>query len=97
MKGNQGSIEQYRDNRPSEFETTQIGAIEVSLMLFRQFDKNCVNLVTELQNHGAGSSARPRWRPRLCHAAKFGHWQSAIIDQSGASRLNVAEYVTGPT
>jgi hypothetical protein len=53
MKGDQGSIEQYRDNRPSGFETMQIGAIEVSLMLFRQFDKNCVNLVTELQNQGA--------------------------------------------
>jgi len=74
MKGNQGSIEQYRDSRPSEFETTPIGAIEVSLMLFRQFDKNCVNLVTELQNHGG------RARDRV------GARDSAMLPSSGIGR-----------
>jgi len=52
----------------------QISAIEVSLTLFSAVDKNCVDLVTELLDHGASVDARDRFGARpLSHAARFGH------------------------
>ena len=58
------------------FETIkpQISAIEVSLTLFSAVDKNCLDLVTELLDHGASVDARDRFGARpLSHAARFGH------------------------
>ena len=58
------------------FETTkpQISAIEVSLTLFTAADKNCLELATELLDHGASVDARDRFGARpLSHAARFGH------------------------
>jgi uncharacterized protein len=58
------------------FETIrpQISAIEVSLTLFSAVDKNCLELVTELLDHGASVDARDRFGARpLSHAARFGH------------------------
>ena len=58
------------------FETIkpQISAIEVSLTLFSAVDKNCLELVTELLEHGASVDARDRLGARpLSHAARFGH------------------------
>src|SRR5882757_2516670 len=58
------------------FETIkpQISAIEVSLTLFSAVDKNCLDLVTELLDHGASVDARDRLGARpLSHAARFGH------------------------
>ena len=58
------------------FETIkpQISAIEVSLTLFSAADKNCLELVTELLDHGASVDARDRFGARpLSHAARFGH------------------------
>src|SRR3979411_2765426 len=44
------------------FETIkpQISAIEVSLTLFSAVDKNCLDLATELLDHGASVNARDR-------------------------------------
>jgi ankyrin repeat protein len=58
------------------FETIkpQISTIEVSLTLFSAVDKNCLDLVTELLDHGASVDARDRFGARpLSHAARFGH------------------------
>src|SRR6266849_2975712 len=58
------------------FETIkpQISAIEVSLTLFSAVDKNCLDLATELLDHGASVDARDRLGARpLSHAARFGH------------------------
>jgi len=58
------------------FETIkpQISAIEVSLTLFSAVDKNCLDLVTLLLDHGASVDARDRLGARpLSHAARFGH------------------------
>jgi ankyrin repeat protein len=58
------------------FETIkpQISAIEVSLTLFSAVDKNCLDIVTELLDHGASVDARDRFGARpLSHAARFGH------------------------
>jgi ankyrin repeat protein len=58
------------------FETIkpQISAIEVSLTLFSAVDKNCLDLVAELLDHGASVDARDRLGARpLSHAARFGH------------------------
>src|SRR3984893_11148039 len=58
------------------FETIkpQISAIEVSLTLFSAVDRNCLDLVTELLDHGASVDARDRFgAPPLSHAARFGH------------------------
>src|SRR5260370_19271134 len=58
------------------FETIkpQISAIEVSLTLFSAVDKNCLELATELLDHGASVDARDRLGARpLSHAARFGH------------------------
>jgi ankyrin repeat protein len=58
------------------FETIkpQISAIEVSLTLFSAVDKNCLDIVTELLDHGASVDARDRFGARpLNHAARFGH------------------------
>jgi ankyrin repeat protein len=58
------------------FETikSQISAIEVSLTLFSAVDKNCLDLATELLDHGASVDARDRFGARpLSHAARFGH------------------------
>src|ERR1700730_5249301 len=58
------------------FETTkpQISAIEVSLTLFSAVDKNCLDLATELLDHGASVDARDRFGARpLSHAARIGH------------------------
>ncbi len=58
------------------FETIkpQISAIEVSLTLFSAADKNCLELATELLDHGASVDARDRFGARpLSHAARFGH------------------------
>src|ERR1700737_35657 len=58
------------------FETIkpQISAIEVSLTLFSAVDKNCLDLATELLDHGASVDARDRFGARpLSHAARFGH------------------------
>jgi ankyrin repeat protein len=58
------------------FETIkpQISAIEVSLTLFSAVDKNCLDLATELLDHGASVNARDRLGARpLSHAARFGH------------------------
>jgi len=63
------------------FETIkpQISAIEVSLTLFSAVDKNCLDLVTELLDHGASVDARDRFGARpLSHAARFGHL--AMVD-----------------
>jgi uncharacterized protein len=63
------------------FETIkpQISAIEVSLTLFAAVDKNCLDLVTELLDHGASVDARDRFGARpLSHAARFGHL--AMVD-----------------
>jgi ankyrin repeat protein len=63
------------------FETIkpQISAIEVSLTLFSAVDKNCLDLVTELLDHGASVDARDRLGARpLSHAARFGHL--AMVD-----------------
>jgi uncharacterized protein len=63
------------------FETIkpQISAIEVSLTLFSTVDKNCLDLVTELLDHGASVDARDRFGARpLSHAARFGHL--AMVD-----------------
>src|ERR1700675_1753206 len=63
------------------FETikSQISAIEVSLTLFSAVDKNCLDLVTELLDHGASVDARDRLGARpLSHAARFGHL--AMVD-----------------
>ena len=52
----------------------QITAIEVSLTLFSAVDKNCLDLTTELLDHGASVDARDRFGARpLSHAARFGH------------------------
>ena len=52
----------------------QISAIEVSLTLFSAVDKNCLDLVTGLLDHGASFDARDRFGARpLSHAARFGH------------------------
>lgn len=52
----------------------QISAIEVSLTLFSAVDGGCVDLVTELLDHGASVEARDRFGARpLSHAARFGH------------------------
>jgi ankyrin repeat protein len=57
----------------------QISAIEVSLTLFSAVDKNCLDLATELLNHGASVDARDRLGARpLTHAARFGHL--AMVD-----------------
>jgi len=57
----------------------QISAIEVSLTLFSAVDKNCLDLVTELLDHGASVDARDRFGARpLSHAARFGHL--AMVD-----------------
>jgi ankyrin repeat protein len=58
------------------FETIkpQISAIEVSLTLFSAAGKNCLELVSELLDHGASVDARDRFGARpLSHAARFGH------------------------
>src|ERR1700682_6223213 len=58
------------------FETIkpQISAIEVSLTLFSAVDKNCLDLATELLDHGASVDARDRLGARpLSHAARIGH------------------------
>jgi uncharacterized protein len=63
------------------FETVkpQISAIEVSLTLFSAVDKNCLDLVTDLLDHGASVDARDRLGARpLGHAARFGHL--AVVD-----------------
>ena len=63
------------------FETIkpQISAIEVSLTLFSAVDKNCLDLATELLDHGASVEARDRLGARpLSHAARFGHL--AMVD-----------------
>src|SRR6266852_3741587 len=63
------------------FETIkpQISAIEVSLTLFSAVDKNCLDLATELLDHGASVDARDRLGARpLSHAARFGHL--AMVD-----------------
>ncbi|HTF77637.1 MAG TPA: ankyrin repeat domain-containing protein [Bradyrhizobium sp.] len=63
------------------FETIkpQVSAIEVSLTLFSAADKNCLDLVTELLDHGASVDARDRLGARpLSHAARFGHL--AMVD-----------------
>ena len=53
---------------------SRISAIEVSLTLFSAADKNCLELVTELLDHGASVDARDRFGARpLSHAARFGH------------------------
>lgn len=57
----------------------QISAIEVSLTLFSAVDRNCLDLVTELLDHGASVDARDRFGARpLSHAARFGHL--AMVD-----------------
>lgn len=58
------------------FETikSQVSAIEVSLTLFSAVDKNCLELASELLDHGASLDARDRFGARpLSHAARFGH------------------------
>ena len=46
----------------------------MSLTLFSAVDKNCLELVTELLDHGASVDARDRFGARpLSHAARFGH------------------------
>ena len=58
------------------FETIkpQISAIVVSLTLFSAVDKNCLDLATELLDHGASVDARDRLGARpLSHAARIGH------------------------
>lgn len=70
-----GESEVCRDIR-LRFETIkpQISAIEVSLTLFSAVDKNCLDLTTELLDHGASVDARDRFGARpLGHAARFGH------------------------
>ena len=52
----------------------QITAIEVSLTLFSAADGNCIDLATELLDHGASVDARDRLGARpLSHAARSGH------------------------
>ena len=64
----QGLSRRYEIARP------QITAMEVSLTLFAAVDANCVDLVTELLDHGASLDARDRLGARpLSHAAKSGH------------------------
>src|SRR5450432_3221111 len=58
------------------FETIkpQISAIEVSLTLFSAVDRTCLDLATELLDHGASLDARDRLGARpLSHAARSGH------------------------
>jgi ankyrin repeat protein len=51
----------------------------VSLTLFSAVDRNCLDLVTELLDHGASVDARDRFGARpLSHAARFGHL--AMVD-----------------
>ena len=53
---------------------SRISAIEVSLTLFSAADGNCIDLATELLDHGASVDARDRFGARpLSHAARFGH------------------------
>ena len=62
--------------RSFEIAKPQITAIEVSLTLFSAVDGNCINLATELLDHGASVDARDRFGARpLSHAARFGHLQ----------------------
>src|ERR1700716_497626 len=62
--------------RRFEVAKPQITAIEVSLTLFSAVDGNCINLATELLDHGASVDARDRFGARpLSHAASFGHLQ----------------------
>src|SRR5260370_29680473 len=75
-----GESEPCREIR-LRFETIkpQISAIEVSLTLFSAVDKNCLDLVTRLLDHGASVDARDRLGVRpLSHAARFGHL--AMVD-----------------
>jgi len=67
---------------------SQISAIEVSLTLFSAVDKNCLELVTELLDHGASVDARDRLGARpLSHAARFGHVQMVdLLLARGAPR-----------
>jgi ankyrin repeat protein len=52
----------------------QITAVEVSLTLFAAVDGNCVDLASDLLDHGASVDARDRMGARpLSHAAKAGH------------------------
>ena len=61
-------------DRKYETDKAQLTAIEVSLTLFAAADADCINLATELLDHGASVDARDRLGARpLSHAARSGH------------------------
>jgi len=66
-------------NRRYETSKSQLTAMEVSLTLFAAADRNCVDLGTQLLDHGASVDARDRMGARpLSHAARTGHVE--IVD-----------------
>lgn len=60
--------------RRFEIAKPQISAMEVSLTLFSAIDGDCIDLATELIDHGASVDARDRLGARpLSHASRSGH------------------------
>ena len=60
--------------RKYETDKAQLSAVEISLTLFSAANADCINLATELLDHGASVDARDRLGARpLSHAARSGH------------------------
>ncbi|MHC2435800.1 ankyrin repeat protein [Bradyrhizobium sp. USDA 4451] len=60
--------------RKYETDKAQLSAIEISLTLFAAANADCVNLATDLLDHGASVDARDRLGAKpLSHAARSGH------------------------
>ncbi|MGX1346802.1 ankyrin repeat protein [Bradyrhizobium elkanii] len=65
--------------RKYETDKARLSAIEISLSLFAAANADCINLATELLDHGASVDARDRLGARpLSHAARSGHL--AMVD-----------------
>jgi ankyrin repeat protein len=79
-------------SRKFEISKPQITAIEVSLTLFSAADGNCLELATQLLDHGASVDARDRIGARpLSHASRSGHLEMLDLLLARGAPINARD------